>query len=93
MYASIVAIHGLPKINGCPPSCDLGYKTTKPVGYSHESTETSRSSTIHSGLIVDLSSISSMVGVGLRLVNPSFFKVSMVITFIEGPKPTKTLDI
>ena len=91
MYASVVAIHSLPKINRCPPSYDLGCKTTKYVGYSHESTETTTSSTTPYGLMVDLSDISRIVGVGLRLASPSCFKVSKVITIIDAPKSTKTL--
>ena len=66
IQASVVASHGLPRINGCPPSYDLGYKTKNCVGYYHESIETTNSSKIHYGLILDLSTISNMVGVGLR---------------------------
>ena len=93
MYASVVASHGLPKINGCLPSCELGCKTTKSAGYSHESTETTTSSTTPSLMQVDLSAISSMVGVGLILASLIYFKVSIVITFIDVPKSTKKLDI
>ena len=64
MQASAVANKGLPRISWCPPSYDLGFKTKKSVGYSHESTETTMSSNIPSGLIVDLSASSRMVGVG-----------------------------
>ena len=32
MYAYVVAILGLPKINGCPPNYDIGLKTTKSAG-------------------------------------------------------------
>ena len=72
MYAYVVASHGLPKINGCPPRYDLGYKRTKSTGYSHDSMKTNRSSRIPSGLIVDLSTIANMVEVGLRLASPNF---------------------
>ena len=62
MYASVVAIQGLPNINGCPPNYDFSCKTRKYVGKSHESTDTTTLSTTPSGLMVDLSSISKMVG-------------------------------
>ena len=75
------------------PSYDLECKKTKSAGYSHESMETTRSSKIPYGLIVDMSSISNMVGVILRLASFGFFMVSMVIMFMEAPKSTKTLDI
>ena len=93
MQAYVVANQGLPKINGCPPNCDLGCKTKKLVGYSHESTKMMRSSNIPSGLIVDLSSSSKMVGIGRILVSPSFHTVSMVIKLIAAPKSTSTFGI
>ena len=80
MQALAVANQGLSKINGCPPSCDFGCKTKKSAGYSHESTEMTRSSRIPSGLMVDLSASSKTVGVGLRLVSSSFLMVSIVMT-------------
>ena len=64
MQESTVANQVLPNINECPPSYDLGCKTKKSKGYSHESTETTRSSKIPLGLIVDLFASSRMVGVG-----------------------------
>ena len=79
-HASDVANHGLPKINGCPPSYDLGCKTKKSAGYSQESTEMTRSSRIPSVLMVDLSAGSEIVGVGLILVIPSFLTASDVMT-------------
>ena len=93
MQASAIASQGLPRINGCPPSYDLGCKTKKSVGYCLESNELTRSSKIPSGLIVDLSASSKMVGVGLRLVSPSFHTVSMVMTLIDAPKSIGTLGI
>ena len=57
MKASAVANHGRPKIRGWPPRLDLGCKTTKSTGYSHESTEITKSdhSTIRpEGVIDDL---------------------------------------
>ena len=65
--ASTVAIHGLPNTTGCPLDADLGYKTKKSMGYSHESRDTISSSNTPSGLILDRSASSSMVGVGRRL--------------------------
>ena len=64
LQASAVANQGLPRINGCPPSYDFGCNTKKSAGYSHESTEMTRSSRIPLGLMVDLSANSKMVGVG-----------------------------
>ena len=93
MQASVVANQGLPRINGCPPRCDLRCKTKKLARYSQESTEITRSSKIPSGLIVDLFPSSKMVGVGLRLVSPSFLTVSIVIILIATPKSTNTLGI
>ena len=93
MQASVVANQGLPRISGCPPSYELGCKTKKSTRYSHESTETMRSSKIPSGLIVDLSASSRMVGVGRRLVSPSFRTISMVITLIAAPRSTNTFSI
>ena len=93
MQASAMANQGLPRINGCPPSCDFGCNTKKSAGYSHESTEMTRSSRIPSGLMVDLSTNSKMVGVGLILVSPIFFTVSIVMTLIAAPKSTSTLGI
>ena len=93
MQALVVANQGLPRINGCPPSYDLGCKTNKLAGYSQESTEMMRSSKIPSGLMVDLLANSKMVGVGLRLVSPSFLIVSIVMTLIATPKSTSMLGI
>ena len=93
MQALAMANQGLPRINGCPPSYDLGCKTKKSARYSHESTEMMRSSKIPLGLIVDLSTSSIMVGVVLRLVSPSFLTVSMVTTLIVVTKSTSTLGI
>jgi hypothetical protein len=53
MKASIVANHGHPRIRGWPPKQVLGCKTTKSAGYSHESTEMTKSSITPSGLIVE----------------------------------------
>ena len=93
MQASAVANQGLPRINGCPPSCNLGCKTKKSARYSHESTEMTRSSRIPSGLMVDLSTSSKTVGVGLRLVSSSFLIVLIVMTLIATPKSTSLLGI
>ena len=93
MQASAVANQGLPRINGCPSSCDLGCKNKKLAGYSQESTVIMRSSKIPSGLIVDLSASYKMVGVGLRLASPSFLTVSIVITLIVSPKSISMLGI
>jgi hypothetical protein len=44
MNASVVANHGLPRIKGCPPKLDLGWRIIKSTGYSHESRDTMISS-------------------------------------------------
>ena len=93
MQASAVANQGLPKINVCPPRCDLGCKTKKSARCSEESTKIMRSSKIPSSLIVDLSYSSKTVGVGLRLLSPSFLTVSIVIMLIATPKYISTLGI
>ena len=93
MQASVVDNQGLPRINGCPPSCELGCKTKNLAGYSQESTKITRSSKIPSGLIVDLFASSKKIGVGLILVSPSFLIVSMVMMLIVVPKSTGTLGI
>ena len=43
MQASTMDNQGLLRINGCTPSYDFSCKTKKSVGYSHESTEMTRS--------------------------------------------------
>ena len=93
MQASVVASQGIHRISECPPSCDLGYKTKKLVGYSHNSTKPTRSSKIPSGLIVDMSANSRMVGVGLRFVNPHFCIVYIVITLMATPRYNSTFGI
>ena len=77
MQESFVANQGIPRISGCPPRCDLGCKTKKSTGYSQESTKMMRSSKILSGLMVDLSACSKMVGVGLRLVTQVFLQFQL----------------
>ena len=42
---------------------------------------------------MDLSASSKTVGVGLRLVSPSFLTVSIVMTLIATPKSTSMLGI
>jgi hypothetical protein len=42
MYASVVASHGRPNINGFPSSLLLGLITRKPTRYSQELTEISQ---------------------------------------------------
>jgi hypothetical protein len=59
-----VANHGHPRIRGWPPRLDLGCNTTKSAGYSHESTEITKSSITPSGLMVERSTNSRTVGVG-----------------------------
>jgi hypothetical protein len=58
-----MANHGHPRIRGWPPRLDLGCNTTKSVGYSHESTEITKSSITPFGLMVERSANSRTVGV------------------------------
>ena len=80
MQASAVANQGLPRLSECPPSCDLACRTKK-------------SPKIPSVLMVDLYASYRTVGVGLRLVSPSFLTISMVMTLIDAPNSTSTLNI
>ena len=64
MKPSTVANHGHPRIRGWPLRRDLGCKKTKSAGYSHESTEINKSSITPSGLMVEKSTNSKIVGVG-----------------------------
>jgi hypothetical protein len=53
MKVSAIANHGHPRIKGWPPRLDLGCNMTKSAGYSHESTEITKSSITPSGLMVE----------------------------------------
>lgn len=65
--ASVVANHGLPRINEFPPRLLLGVKIINSIGYSHESKDTNTSSNTPSGLIIDLFANCNNVGVYSRL--------------------------
>ena len=68
MKASAVSNQGLPRISGCPRRLDFGCSTMKSTGYSQESKETVISSKTPSGVILDLSTYSKTIVVGLRFV-------------------------
>jgi len=72
MYASIVANQGLPSIIEYPTMFDLILKTMKSIGYSHESTSTSTSSTTPYGIMIDLSTSWRTILVGLTPIHPIF---------------------
>ena len=86
MHASVVANQGLPKINGYPPKVPLGNNTTKCEGKFRESKVTMISSIIQLGLIVELSTNWSIVGVSLNPIILSLNKTSLVMKLIEALK-------
>jgi len=55
MYAYVVSSHGRPNINECPSSLLLGLITKKSSWYSQESTDTTMSCNVPTGLTTDLS--------------------------------------
>ena len=63
MKASVVASHGIPRINGFPPKLFLGVKIIKSIGYSQKSKDTYISSNTPSSLITYLSTNCNSVGV------------------------------
>jgi hypothetical protein len=94
MKASTVANHGRPRIRGWPPRLVLGCKMTKSVGYSHESTKMTKSSITPSGLMVEQSTNSKIVGVGQTcILSCNNYVVSIGIILISAPKSTNTWGI
>jgi hypothetical protein len=91
MKVSTVANHGRPRIRGWPPRLDLGCNMTKSIGYSHESIEITKSSITPSGLMVERSTNSRIVGVG-QICVPSCSNcvVSIGMMLISAPKSTST---
>jgi hypothetical protein len=86
-----VANHGRPKIRGWPPRLDLGCNTTKSAGYSHESTEITKSLITPFGLMVERSANSRTVRVGQIFVpSCSNCVVSIGMMLIAAPKSTST---
>jgi len=51
--ASTISNHGYPRIRGCPPRQVLGFQMIKSAGYSHETTEMTKSSITPSVLMVE----------------------------------------
>jgi hypothetical protein len=91
MKASVVASHGHPRIRGWPPRLDLGCNMKKYVGYSHESTEITKSSITPSGLMVERSANSRTVGLGqIFVLSCSNCIVSIGMMLIAAPKSTST---
>jgi hypothetical protein len=94
MKASAIANHGHPRIRGWPPRWDLGCKMTKSAGYSHESTEMTKSSITPSGLMVERSTNSRIVGVGhICVLSCNKYIVSIGMMLIVAPKSTSTCGI
>jgi hypothetical protein len=86
-----VVNHGRPRIRGWPPRLDLGCNTKKSAGYSHESTEITKSSIAPSGLMVERSTNSRTVGVGQIFVpSCSNYVVPIGMMLIATPKSTST---
>jgi hypothetical protein len=91
MKASAMDNHVHTRNRGWPPRLYLGCNMTKSAGYSHESTEITKSSITPFGLIVERSANSRTVGVGQIFVsscsNCVFYIRMMLIT---APKSTST---
>ena len=88
MYASFVASHGRPNINGCPSSQLLGLITKKSSGYSQDSTEIAMSCNLPTGFTTDLSMSSNIVEVGSKEVIHRTLQVSVVRILMDTPKST-----
>jgi hypothetical protein len=88
MYASVVASHGLPNINGFPSSPLLGLMMRKSIGYSQESTEISMSCNVPIILTTDQSTNCNIIGVGSKESKPKVLQVSMVKILMVAPKYT-----
>jgi len=88
----VVASQGLPKIDRCPSSRFFGFIIRKLVEYSQESTDTTTSCSVPSGLTTDRSANSSKVEVGYIDVMPSFRQVVVVKILIAAPKSTKAFE-
>ena len=88
MYASAVASHGLPSINGCPSSPLLGLMMRKFIGYSQESTKMDISCNVSTGQTSDQSANCNIIAVGSKESKPRVLKVSIVRMLMDAPKST-----
>jgi hypothetical protein len=94
MKASAVANHGLPRMRGWPPIRVLVCKTTKSAGYSHESTQMTKSTITSFGLMVERSTNSKTVGVGRTCIMSCSNCVVFIVTIlIVAPKSTNRWGI
>jgi hypothetical protein len=92
MYASSVAIHGLPSINGCPSSPLLGLMIRKSTRYSQELTEMVISCNVPTGRTIDRSANCNIIAVGLKESKPRVLQVSIVRMLIAAPKSTSVFE-
>jgi hypothetical protein len=88
IYASVVASHGLPSINGWPSSPLLGLIMRKSAGYSKESIEIAISYNVPTGLTTNRSTNCNIIGVGSKEVKPRMLQVLMVKILMATPKST-----
>jgi len=93
MKASVVTNHGLPRMTGWPTMLVLGWITRKSTGYSQEFKVTSISLRIPAGLILDLSTSLSTMGVAKRVFNCNVSMVIIVMIFIAAPKLIKVFSM
>jgi hypothetical protein len=91
MYASAIASHGLPSINGFPSSPLLGLMMRKSTGYSQESVEMAISCNVPTGQTIDRSTNCSIIVVGLKESKPRVLQVSIVKMLMDAPKSTSVL--
>jgi len=89
MKASVVANHGLRRITERPSMLVLGWINRKYTGYLQKSKVTSVSSRTPTGLTLNLSKSSSIMGVGQRVFKCNVSMVKMVMIFIASLKLIK----
>jgi hypothetical protein len=88
MYASPVASHGLPNINGFPSSILLGLMMRKSIRYSQHLTEMDISCNVPTGRTTNRSANCNIIGVGLKESKPRVLQVSIVRMLMSTPKST-----
>jgi hypothetical protein len=88
MYASVVASHGLPSINGFPSSPLLRLMMRKSARDSQELTEMAISCNVPTGQTIDRSANCSIIAVGSKESKPRVFQVSIVRMLMDAPKST-----
>jgi hypothetical protein len=91
MYASAIASHGLPNINGFPSSPLLGLMMRKSVGYSQESTEMAISCNVPIGRTTDRSANCNIIAVGSKELKPRVLQLSIVRMLMDAPKSSSVL--